>query len=110
MIITCEECNTSFNLNESLLKKTGSKVRCSKCQHIFVAYPAPPVSTAKTGDDAETAKDFPMAPANRDLESRYDEETQRDDSFREEEAKGGSKGSPTDSTGTPTQLVARGEV
>ncbi len=39
MILTCNECNTSFNFNESLLKETGSKVRCSKCNNIFVAYP-----------------------------------------------------------------------
>lgn len=41
MIITCNECNTSFNLNESLLKQTGSKVRCSKCKNVFLAYPSP---------------------------------------------------------------------
>lgn len=39
MIITCEECSTSFNLDESLLKPEGSKVRCSKCRHIFTAFP-----------------------------------------------------------------------
>lgn len=39
MIITCEKCDTSFNLDESLLKQTGSKVRCSKCKHTFLAYP-----------------------------------------------------------------------
>jgi predicted Zn finger-like uncharacterized protein len=39
MIITCQECNSSFNLDESLLKPTGSKVRCSKCHEVFVAYP-----------------------------------------------------------------------
>jgi len=39
MILTCNECDTSFNFNESLLKETGSKVRCSKCSNIFVAYP-----------------------------------------------------------------------
>ena len=39
MIITCKECNANFKLDESLLKPTGSKVRCSKCNEIFVAYP-----------------------------------------------------------------------
>ncbi len=39
MIITCENCETSFNLNEQLLKPTGSKVRCSRCKHMFTAYP-----------------------------------------------------------------------
>jgi len=39
MIITCENCETSFNLNEKLLKPKGSKVRCSRCKHVFTAYP-----------------------------------------------------------------------
>jgi predicted Zn finger-like uncharacterized protein len=66
MIIPCEECNASFNLDERLLKPTGSKVRCSKCSHIFVAYPPPAPETADgpdilagdgvmSGDAAESA-------------------------------------------------------
>ena len=39
MIVTCKNCNTGFNLEESFLKPTGSKVRCSLCKEIFVAYP-----------------------------------------------------------------------
>ena len=39
MIITCEDCNSSFNVNDSLIKESGSKVRCSKCDSVFVAYP-----------------------------------------------------------------------
>jgi predicted Zn finger-like uncharacterized protein len=39
MIITCKECNARFNLDENLLKPTGSKVRCSKCNEVFTAYP-----------------------------------------------------------------------
>ncbi len=39
MIIECERCHTKFNLDENLLKGTGSKVRCSICKHIFTAFP-----------------------------------------------------------------------
>lgn len=39
MIIICKECSTKFRLDESLLKETGSKVRCTVCKHIFSAYP-----------------------------------------------------------------------
>jgi len=46
MIITCEACNVRFNLDENLLKPTGSKVRCSKCRHVFKAYPAEPPQAA----------------------------------------------------------------
>ena len=38
MIISCENCEVRFNLDENLIKASGSRVRCSKCQHIFMAY------------------------------------------------------------------------
>ena len=51
MIITCKACNASFNLNESLLKPEGSKVRCSKCKEVFIAYPpAPPKEAEKPNE------------------------------------------------------------
>jgi pilus assembly protein FimV len=40
MIITCEKCNTSFNLDAKMIKPTGSKVRCSVCTNVFTAYPS----------------------------------------------------------------------
>jgi len=40
MIITCTSCMTKFNLDDSKIPKTGSKVRCSRCKHVFhVAFP-----------------------------------------------------------------------
>jgi predicted Zn finger-like uncharacterized protein len=39
MIIECEKCRTKFSLDESLLKETGSRVRCSLCKHVFTAFP-----------------------------------------------------------------------
>jgi len=39
MILTCNECGAGFNFDENLLKETGSKVRCSKCNSVFTAYP-----------------------------------------------------------------------
>jgi predicted Zn finger-like uncharacterized protein len=48
MIIECEECNSKFNLAENLLKKEGSKVRCSLCKNVFMAYP-PQSSTMENG-------------------------------------------------------------
>ena len=40
MIIPCEACQSTFQLDQSLVKPTGSKVRCSKCQDIFTIYPS----------------------------------------------------------------------
>ena len=39
MNVTCEGCETRFHVDERLLKPAGSKVRCYKCRHVFVAYP-----------------------------------------------------------------------
>jgi len=39
MIISCNECDASFMVDDSLIKDTGSKVRCSNCSSVFVAYP-----------------------------------------------------------------------
>ena len=39
MIVECEKCQTRFSLNENLLKKTGSRVRCSVCKHVFTVFP-----------------------------------------------------------------------
>jgi predicted Zn finger-like uncharacterized protein len=39
MIIECRNCSRKFNLNEGLLRPTGSKVRCTKCGTIFLAVP-----------------------------------------------------------------------
>lgn len=44
MIITCGECDSSFILDDSLVKATGTKVRCSNCKHVFVVYPAKPTA------------------------------------------------------------------
>ena len=68
MIIQCEKCQTKFNLDDSLLKKEGSKVRCSLCTHIFVAFPPeqvlaeePETVLVKPGEPAALAQDVPPA-------------------------------------------------
>lgn len=70
MIITCEKCETRFNLDESLLDADGSTVRCSRCQHIFTAFPSP---AKPEFDDAE----FQDIDFDKDLEfddSDFDEQ------------------------------------
>lgn len=42
MIVKCEKCQASFNLDSSLIKENGSAVRCSNCKNIFKLYPSPP--------------------------------------------------------------------
>jgi len=53
MIITCEACGTSFKIKTSLINETGSTVRCSKCQQVFIAYPNPSEKEKPTDLDLE---------------------------------------------------------
>jgi predicted Zn finger-like uncharacterized protein len=39
MIVTCASCLTKFNLDESKIPAKGAKVRCSRCQHVFLVTP-----------------------------------------------------------------------
>jgi len=65
MDIQCEKCRTVFNIDETLIKEGGSKVRCSICRHAFMAYPPLralepmeteiPIDPAKRGTDEEIA-------------------------------------------------------
>jgi predicted Zn finger-like uncharacterized protein len=55
MYITCDQCSTVYRLDEKLLKRTGSKVRCSQCSYIFIAEP-PEVSLAEA-DQPDSASE-----------------------------------------------------
>ncbi|MBW2679423.1 MAG: zinc-ribbon domain-containing protein [Deltaproteobacteria bacterium] len=69
MIITCKACNASFNLNESLLKPEGSKVRCSKCKKVFMAYPPAPPEEAKKPDEMLSGLDLELEQETKDSET-----------------------------------------
>ena len=36
MIIQCENCKRKFQVDETRIKPEGSRVRCSKCGHLFI--------------------------------------------------------------------------
>ena len=42
MIIECDQCNTKFRLDDSRISQNGVKVRCTKCQNVFIVTPPPP--------------------------------------------------------------------
>ena len=63
MILTCNKCGIGFNFDETLLKETGSKVRCSKCKHVFTAYPSSSQSQSEMTDFA-LKDETPVAPDN----------------------------------------------
>ena len=35
MIVRCERCSTTYELDESLLEAEGSEVECARCHHVF---------------------------------------------------------------------------
>ncbi|WP_319582496.1 DUF3426 domain-containing protein [uncultured Pseudodesulfovibrio sp.] len=39
MIVTCPNCETSYNLPDEKVPATGAKVKCSKCAHVFKVDP-----------------------------------------------------------------------
>lgn len=51
MIVKCEKCQSEFNLNESLLKKDGSMVRCSVCKNIFRVFPQVQEASKESEED-----------------------------------------------------------
>lgn len=43
MIIQCDKCGTKFRLDDSRVTGNGVRVRCTKCQNVFIVAPPPPV-------------------------------------------------------------------
>lgn len=75
MIITCEACGTSFKIKSSLIKDFGSTVRCSKCQHLFIAYPP----SLEAGDpDLFSADDIIESSIESALDREFAEEFESD--------------------------------
>jgi pilus assembly protein FimV len=89
MIITCEECKTSYNLNASLLQPSGTKVRCTNCRHVFTAFPAPeevpemvkaePVAEMQMDTPLPQSYDEPERPDTDDLFGLDEEDSFEDD-------------------------------
>jgi predicted Zn finger-like uncharacterized protein len=72
MIITCKECNSSFKVDDSLIKETGSKVKCSKCENIFTAYPHSPEDDLFSDTDEQLLDSAGSSELN-DLDSSLDD-------------------------------------
>jgi predicted Zn finger-like uncharacterized protein len=54
VIVTCEQCETRFRLDDSRLPAKGARVRCSRCKHAFLV--RPPGATASAAIDAIAAE------------------------------------------------------
>ena len=103
MIVTCRACDVSYNLDDSLLKQTGSKVRCSKCGNVFVAHP-PRVGTEAYGP----AGGMPSAQREEaDLGSAVDQDSRQGDAGPEigEEDAGPRGGPDTEAEIPPSEEI-----
>jgi predicted Zn finger-like uncharacterized protein len=58
MIVECQTCNSKFSLDESLVKKTGSKSRCSMCKSVFMIYPPQGAPVDEPSPDKAPASDL----------------------------------------------------
>jgi len=56
VIITCEQCQTQFQLDDSRIPERGARVRCSRCKHAFFVKPA-----GEAGDPVEHAVEQALA-------------------------------------------------
>jgi predicted Zn finger-like uncharacterized protein len=57
LIIRCEKCETSYHLDQKQIEPFGSKVRCSRCGHIFWVEP-PSFSFSEDPGTQEIPGDF----------------------------------------------------
>ncbi len=71
MIIECSNCETRFRLDESSIKGSGVKVKCTKCQNVFVV--AKPEADEAQAPPLLEDKEVPTAPEPPIDESPYEE-------------------------------------
>lgn len=83
MIITCASCLTKYRLDDSRISPKGSKVRCSRCHHIFYVVP-PPETKEEVAEEFESFAKYHkelIAPEEKGLEVPQPE---REKEIREE--------------------------
>ncbi len=56
MLISCEKCSTTYVLDETLIPSAGAAVQCTRCSHVFTAFPPSPAVATVLGDEPTTTK------------------------------------------------------
>jgi predicted Zn finger-like uncharacterized protein len=86
MIIKCEECKSKFNLDDNMLKESGSRVRCSVCKNIFTAFPSSPEPLEEYfEDDSDIAMEETVALDSPPPLMDTEEQTESDDEKGDDE-------------------------
>jgi len=55
MIVTCASCQTRFRVAEDKIGPKGARIRCGRCQNVFVVKPPPPAEVGPSVPAAETS-------------------------------------------------------
>ncbi|MFC1494709.1 DUF3426 domain-containing protein [Thermodesulfobacteriota bacterium] len=76
MIVECEKCSSTFNLDDTLIQETGSKVRCSVCKHTFMVLPPNKDDEIDLGMEETAPLDSPPV-----LDEEEDSKPEADDIF-----------------------------
>jgi len=65
VIVTCERCNTRFQLADARVPEGGARVRCSRCKHAFLVLPQGPTAeqTIHALADAAVLAEAPTLPS-----------------------------------------------
>ena len=89
MIIECKQCGSKFKLDAGLSREEGSKVRCSLCKVVFMAYPPgaePGTDEMRTGSSQTLGETVALDTAPT-LDEPRQEEPLLQDAFEAEPAK-----------------------
>ncbi len=62
MIIQCEKCHVTFNVPDHLIKPEGSRLRCSRCKHVFKAFPPRTLPADAAGETPREVSPPPAIP------------------------------------------------
>jgi predicted Zn finger-like uncharacterized protein len=62
LIIRCERCSTTYELDEAVLDPQGSEVECSRCHHLFVVHPPSAAGRTMVGIPAAAPAPAPEPP------------------------------------------------
>lgn len=54
MLISCEKCSTTYVLDETLIPASGAAVQCTRCSHVFTAFPPKPDAQATVLEEEPT--------------------------------------------------------
>ncbi len=108
MIIQCQRCQTSFNIDETRIKGTGSKVRCSVCQHVFEVYPPEEV----VAEEARVTAAEPERREERPEPEQIDQEMELDKLFEDslEDLSSLETAAPEDFEGPEEEVPAEEEL